>query len=199
MPCDVRTKRCVRHEGQLDAGGTAACTRGMIECQHQFVGHAVRRSGGKRRAIRLAHETPACARREPAPMLQWRRRRECRFGQDAVEFVGELGDETAVGDDRLDGAVGALRRYGDVLFVGGTSQLVLEGEGGRGRYAVGGQRRQMQADDAHTGRGQHGFTALRRGPRLRRTAAGLNDAFAVVEQRPCVRTAGGGSSVEQYA
>ncbi len=72
MSGEVGAQCCVRREGHLDAGRTVARTRGMVERQHQFVGHAVRRAGGKRRAVRLAHKPPAGARREPAPMLRWR-------------------------------------------------------------------------------------------------------------------------------
>ena len=191
-------RRSIRRKSGPDLGGAAVPARRMVECQQQLGGHAIRFARGKGGAVRLAHESAAAAGGIPDPLL-WRRPRcERRLGHDPVERVGEVGDQLSVRDGRLQRAVAALRRHGDVLLRGRTGQLIFERKGRRGRDAVCRQRRQAQPDHAHARRRKHRLAAPGVGPCVRWAAAGLHDLSVVVEQRPRGLPIGSGRSVEQY-
>ena len=121
----------------------------MFEGKRQFRRHPTVLTGCKCRTVGLAHESAIGAGNIPAPMLRRRSPSKCGFGHDAFKASGELGDQPAVGDDRLDRSVGALRGHRDVLLVGRTGQLVFKCKGGRCRHTIRRQRRQLELDDAH--------------------------------------------------
>ena len=137
--CRARSAaRCVRDEGHFDAGGTAARARYMIEREHQLRETPSCAPVANVEPSGLRTKAATCARCIPSPM-PWRRRgASAGSARMRSNWDGEVGDQAAACDDRLDCTVGTLRRYGDVLLFGGTGQLILERKCGRGPDAVGG-------------------------------------------------------------